>query len=47
MGVPTCWIIDSNPGQAWTATPSSLTEATDGILRAGAIAMPLSEVLES
>jgi Uma2 family endonuclease len=46
MGVPVCWIIDPIARQAWTATPTSLTEATDGILRAGDIEMPLGEVLE-
>ena len=47
IGVPFCWIIDPNSGKAWTATPSGLIECTDGILRAGALEMPLSEVLEA
>jgi Uma2 family endonuclease len=46
MGVPTCWIVDPESGEAWIATPGHLTKVTDGILRAGAIEMPLAEVLE-
>ena len=46
MGVPTCWIIDPIGRRAWAATPGHLDEATDGILRAGDLEMPLAEVLE-
>jgi Uma2 family endonuclease len=49
MGVPSCWIIDPVSRRAWTAasgTPGILAEATDGILRAGGLEMPLAEVLE-
>jgi len=46
MGVPTCWIIDPVARLAWVATPGLLAEATDGILRAGDLEMPLAEVLE-
>jgi Uma2 family endonuclease len=45
MGVPTCWIIDPATRTGWTATPGNLAEATDGILRAGNLEMPLAEVL--
>ena len=46
MGVPVCWIIDPALRSGWVATPGQLTEPADGILRAGEIEMPLSEVLE-
>jgi Uma2 family endonuclease len=46
MGVPVCWIIDPALRSAWVATPGQLTEPADGILRAGEIEMPLTEVLE-
>jgi Uma2 family endonuclease len=46
MGVPTCWILDPNTRAAWVATPGHLAEAQDGILRAGALEMPLVEVLD-
>ena len=46
MGVPHCWIIDPVARRAWNATPGILAEATDGILRAGGLEMPLAEVLE-
>jgi Uma2 family endonuclease len=46
VGVPTCWIIDPLTLHAWTVTSAGLTEAKDGILRAGEIEMPLSEVTE-
>ncbi len=49
IGVPTCWIIDpqalSTP-QAWIATTAALTEAKDGMLRAGEIELLLSEVTQ-
>jgi len=46
MGVPTCWIIDPVRREGWVATPGRLEEATDGVLRAGVIEMPLADVLE-
>ena len=46
MGVPTCWIIDPGRREGWVATPGLLEEATDGILRARDIEMPLAEILE-
>ena len=46
IGVPVCWVIDPVRGTGWTATPGHLAESTDGILRAGAIELPLAEVLE-
>jgi Uma2 family endonuclease len=46
IGVPVCWIIDPESGRGWIATPESLVEAKDGILRAGEIEMPLAEVRE-
>jgi Uma2 family endonuclease len=45
MGVPTCWIIDPATRTGWVATPGNLAEATDGILRAADLEMPLAEVL--
>ena len=45
MGVPTCWIIDPVSHEGWVATPGRLEEATDGILRATGIEMPLAEIL--
>lgn len=44
--VPVCWVIDSLSGRGWIATTAGMVEAKDGILRAGEIAMPLSEVFE-
>ena len=46
MGVPVCWIIDPVRNRGWIATPGQLSEPSDGILRAGDIEMPLSEVVE-
>lgn len=46
MGVPVCWIIDPVNERAVCATPGIWADVTDGILRAGEIEMPLSEVLE-
>jgi len=46
MGVPICWIVDPIGRKGWTATPGRLDEATDGVLRADGIEMPLAEVLE-
>jgi Uma2 family endonuclease len=47
MGVATCWIVDPVSREGWVAKPGVLEEATDGVLRAGGIEMPLGEVLES
>jgi Uma2 family endonuclease len=46
VGVPVCWIIDPRTKHAVCATAGSWTEVTDGVLRAGDIEMPLSDVLE-
>jgi Uma2 family endonuclease len=46
MGVPICWIVDPIGRKGWAATPGRLDEATDGVLRADGIEMPLAEVLE-
>lgn len=46
IGVPVCWIIDPVSRRGWTVTTAGLVEAKDGVLRAGEIAMPLSEVIE-
>ena len=46
MGVPVCWVIDPIRRRAWTATPGQLAKATDSILRAGDIEMPLADVFE-
>jgi Uma2 family endonuclease len=46
MGVPLCWIVDPVGRAGWVATSGRLEEATDGVLRAPGIEMPLAEVLE-
>lgn len=46
IGVPVCWIIDPLNHVAWVAMPGHFEEASDGILRAAGIEMPLAEVLE-
>jgi Uma2 family endonuclease len=46
IGVPACWIIDPESRRGWIATSEGMVEAKDGVLRAGDIALPLSEVLE-
>ena len=46
LGVPSCWIIDPVLRRAWAATPGILAEATDRILHAGELEMPLDAVLE-
>lgn len=45
IGVPVCWIVDPETGSAWTATSAGLNKISDGMLRAGEIEVPLSEVL--
>ena len=47
MGVPLCWIVDPVSREGWVAIPGRLEEATDGILSAHGIEMPLAEVLET
>jgi Uma2 family endonuclease len=44
IGVPVCWIVDPKELRAWTVTSAGLVEAKDGILRAGAIELPVAEV---
>jgi Uma2 family endonuclease len=46
IGLPVCWVIDPIRRRAWMATPGQLAKATDGILRADEIEMPLADVLE-
>lgn len=46
VGVPVCWVIDPVRRRAWAATPGQLAKATDSILRAGDIEMPLADVFE-
>jgi Uma2 family endonuclease len=46
MGVPTCWIIDPAARAGWVATPGRLEDAREGVLRAGAVEMPLCEIFE-
>jgi Uma2 family endonuclease len=46
MGVPMCWIIDPVSREGWTAIPGRLEEATEGVLRARGIEMPLVAVFE-
>jgi len=47
MGVPVCWIIDPLRKRAWSVLPGGhMAEAVDGILRAGEIEMPLTDVFE-
>lgn len=50
MGVPLCWIIDPVGRVGWITTQAAnqvrLEEATDGILRADGIVMPLAAVFE-
>lgn len=43
VGVPTCWVLDPDR-LAWVATASGLQDVKDGILRAGNIALPLSDI---
>jgi Uma2 family endonuclease len=47
MGVPTCWIIDPVTRRAWIAITGIIAEATDGILRAADLEMPLTEIPDS
>ena len=46
IGVPVCWVIDPIGRRGWIAHPGHWTEATDGILRAADLEMPLADVLE-
>jgi Uma2 family endonuclease len=43
IGVPTRWIVDPDRF-AWIATADGLHEVKDGVLRAGNIALPLSDI---
>jgi hypothetical protein len=46
MRVGACWIIDSLRNGAWCPVSRGLTtEPRDGVLRAGAIGMPLAELI--
>jgi Uma2 family endonuclease len=45
MGVPVCWVMDPLDRRGWIALPGQWTEALDGLLRAGDLEVPLSEVL--
>jgi len=46
MGVPVCWVADPAKRRAWIATPGLFSQPADGILRAGELAMPVSEVFK-
>jgi Uma2 family endonuclease len=46
MGVPMCWIIDPAGREAWVAVRGRLEEATDGVLRARGIDMPIADILD-
>jgi Uma2 family endonuclease len=45
MGVPVCWVVDPFDRRGWIALPGQWTEAPDGLLRAGDLEVPLSEIL--
>jgi Uma2 family endonuclease len=44
MGVPVCWVVDPLDRRGWIALPGQLTEAADGIMKAGDLEMPLGDV---
>ena len=46
IGVPVCWIVDPASHDAFIATPAGLNKVRDGVLRAGEIEVPLTEVFE-
>ena len=46
MGVPCVWLIDPATRRAWIHTPEDSREAKHGILTAGQIRLPLSELGE-
>lgn len=46
MGVPACWIIDTETGYGWIATPGRLDDARDGILRANGLELRIAEVMQ-
>jgi Uma2 family endonuclease len=47
MGVGACWVVDPLRKRAWcSVTPGHIAQPADGVLRAGAIEMPLAEVVE-
>ncbi|HYA16157.1 MAG TPA: Uma2 family endonuclease [Bryobacteraceae bacterium] len=45
MGVPVCWVIDPLDRRGWIVSPGQLTAVTEGVLRAGDLEVPLTEVL--
>jgi len=46
MGVPYVWLIDPATRRAWIHTSDGGREAKDGILTAGQIRLPLSDIGE-
>lgn len=46
MGVPCVWLIDPATRRAWLHTSEDAREAKDGILTAGQIRLPLSDIGE-
>lgn len=44
MGVPVCWIVEPVDRLAWIADSNGLHDVKDGMLRAGDISLPLSDV---
>jgi len=46
FGVPTVWVIDAQSRRAQIHTPQATHEATDGLLKAGKIQVPLAELFD-
>ena len=44
VGVPTCWILDPIDRLAWIAKADGVHEVKDGILRAGGIVLPFTDI---
>jgi Uma2 family endonuclease len=44
MSVPVCWIVDPIDRVAWIAESNGLHDVKDGVLRAGHISLPLSDI---
>jgi Uma2 family endonuclease len=44
MGVAYVWVIDPQERRAWVYTPESIAEAKGGLLQAGKIEVPMSEL---
>ena len=44
IGVPTCWVLDPIDRLAWIADADGLHEVKDGVMRAGNIVLPLSDI---